>query len=89
MSYSEKQRQYNDKYDAENMIAYTVKYKRSIYDAVEKAMEKSGMNRNKWTTTAIMEKLKRDGFLSEWWYYDYIAIYYRIVTNILRYVIFM
>ena len=40
MSYSEKQRQYNDKYDAENMIAYTVKYQRSIYDAVEKAMEK-------------------------------------------------
>ena len=66
MSYSEKQRQYNDKYDAKNMIAYTVKYQRSIYDAVEKAMEKSGMNRNKWTTTAIMEKLKRDGFLSEW-----------------------
>ena len=60
MSYSEKQRQYNDKYDAENMIAYTVKYQRSIYDAVEKAMKKSGMNRNKWTTTAIMEKLKRD-----------------------------
>ena len=67
MSYSEKQRQYNDKYDAENMIAYTVKYQRSIYDAVEKAMKKSGMNRNKWTTTAIMEKLKRDGFLSEWY----------------------
>ena len=63
MSYSEKQRKYNDKYDAENMIAYTVKYQRSIYDAVEKAMEKSGMNRNKWTTTAIMEKLKRDGYI--------------------------
>ena len=63
MSYSEKQRQYNDKYDAENMIAYTVKYQRSIYDAVEKAMEKSGMNRNKWTTTAIMEKLERDGYI--------------------------
>ena len=63
MSYSEKQRRYNDKYDAENMIAYTVKYQRSIYDAVEKAMEKSGMNRNKWTTTAIMEKLERDGYI--------------------------
>ena len=63
MSYSEKQRQYNDKYDAENMIAYTVKYQRSIYDAVEKAMEKSGMNRNRWTTTAIMEKLERDGYI--------------------------
>ena len=63
MSYSEKPRQYTDKHAAENMIAYTVKYQRSIYDAVEKAMEKSGMNRNKWTTTAIMEKLERDGYL--------------------------
>lgn len=65
MSYNEKQRQYNDKYDAENMVAYTVKYQRSIYELVEKAMNESGMNRNKWTTTAIMEKLERDGYFSE------------------------
>lgn len=62
MAYSEKQRKYNDKYDRENMIAYTVKYKKEIYLNVEKAMEKSGMNRNKWTTQAIIEKLKKDGF---------------------------
>lgn len=63
MAYNEKQRKYNDKYDAENMTAYTVKYQKSIYEQVEKAMKDSGMNRNKWTTTAIMEKLQRDGYL--------------------------
>ena len=45
------------------MVAYTVKYQKSIYEAVEKAMSDSGMNRNKWTTTAIMEKLERDGYI--------------------------
>ena len=63
MAYNEKQRKYNDKYDAENMIAYTVKYQKSIYELVEKAMANTGMNRNKWTTTAIVEKLERDGYL--------------------------
>ena len=62
MSYSEKQREYNDKYDAKNMTAYTVKYKNEIYTRVEKAMQASGINRNKWTTQAIIEKLERDGF---------------------------
>lgn len=73
MSYNEKQRQYNDKYDAENMVAYTVKYQRSIYELVEKAMNESGMNRNKWTTTAIMEKLERDGYFSEWLQCDWLC----------------
>ena len=63
MTYSDKQRQYNDKYDAENMKAYTVKYQKAIYDLVEKAMEESGLNRNRWTTQAIIEKLERDGYL--------------------------
>ena len=54
MSYSEKQRQYNDKYDAENMIAYTVKYQRSIYDAVEKAMEKFHANHGTGKPTAVL-----------------------------------
>lgn len=26
-------------------------------------MVESGMNRNKWTTTAIVEKLERDGYI--------------------------
>ena len=42
---------------------YTVKYQKLIYEAVEKAMVDSGMNRNRWTTTAIVEKLKRDGYI--------------------------
>ena len=63
MAYNEKQRAYNDKYDAQNMVAYTVKYQKSIYEAVEKAMADTGMNRNKWTTTAIVEKLERDGYI--------------------------
>lgn len=63
MAYNEKQRAYNDKYDAQNMVAYTVKYQKSIYEAVEKAIADTGMNRNKWTTTAIVEKLERDGYI--------------------------
>ena len=45
------------------MKQYSVKYPIRIYEAVEKAMADSGMNRNKWTTTAIVEKLERDGYL--------------------------
>lgn len=63
MGYNEAKRKANDKYDKENMIAYTVKYQKSIYEMVEKAMSDSGMNRNKWTTTAIVEKLERDGYI--------------------------
>lgn len=63
MGYSEAKRKANDKYDKENMIAYTVKYQKSIYELVEKAMADTGMNRNKWTTTAIVEKLERDGYI--------------------------
>lgn len=63
MGYNEAKRKANDKYDKENMIAYTVKYQKSIYEAVEKAMVDSGMNRNRWTTTAIVEKLERDGYI--------------------------
>jgi hypothetical protein len=63
MGYNEAKRKANDKYDKENMIAYTVKYQKLIYEAVEKAMSDTGMNRNKWTTTAIVEKLKRDGYI--------------------------
>ncbi len=63
MGYNEAKRKANDKYDKENMIAYTVKYQKSIYEAVEKAMSDTGMNRNRWTTTAIVEKLERDGYI--------------------------
>lgn len=64
MAVSKKEREYRDKYDAENMKAYTVKYQKGIYELVEKAMADSEMNRNKWTTQAIIEKLERDGYLT-------------------------
>ena len=63
MGYNEAKRKANDKYDKENMVAYTVKYQKSIYEMVEKAMSDSGMNRNRWTTTAIVEKLEREGYI--------------------------
>lgn len=63
MSDRKKQSEYQAKYDAENMKQYSVKYPIEIYKAVEKAMTDTGMNRNKWTTTAIVEKLERDGYI--------------------------
>lgn len=63
MGYNEAKRKANDRYDKENMIAYTVKYQKSIYEAVEKAMSDTGINRNRWTTIAIVEKLERDGYI--------------------------
>jgi len=63
MAYNESKRKANDKYDKENMVAYTVKYQKTIYRAVEKAFHDAGMNRNRWTTTAIIEKLERDGYI--------------------------
>lgn len=58
-----KQSEYQAKYDAKNMKQYSVKYPIAIYKAVEKAMTDTGMNRNRWTTTAIVEKLERDGYI--------------------------
>lgn len=63
MSERKKQSDYQAKYDAENMKQYSVKYPIAIYREVEKAMIDSGMNRNRWTTVAIVEKLERDGYL--------------------------
>ncbi len=63
MSDRKKQSEYQAKYDAENMKQYSVKYPIEIYREVEKAMSDSGMNRNRWTTTAIVEKLERDGYI--------------------------
>ncbi len=63
MSDRKKQSEYQAKYDAKNMKQYSVKYPIEIYRAVEKAMADTGINRNKWTTTAIVEKLERDGYI--------------------------
>ena len=63
MAERKKQSDYQAKYDALNMKQYTVKYRLSIYELVEKAFTDSGMNRNEWTTKAIVEKLERDGYM--------------------------
>lgn len=65
MAYTEAKRKANDKYDSKNMVAYTVKYQKTIYELVEKAMVDANINRNKWTTTAIIEKLERDGYIQK------------------------
>lgn len=65
MSDRKKQSEYQAKYDAKNMKQYSVKYPIDIYKMVEKAMADTGMNRNRWTTTAIVEKLERDGYLQK------------------------
>lgn len=65
MSDRKKQSDYQAKYDATHMKQYSVKYSIDIYERVEKAMSDSGMNRNKWTTTAIIEKLTRDGYMPD------------------------
>lgn len=57
-----KQSEYQAKYDAKHMKLYSVKYPIEIYQRVEKAIKQTGLNRNKWTTQAIIEKLERDGF---------------------------
>ena len=65
MAYTEAKRKANDKYDSKNMVAYTVKYQKTIYELVEKSMVDANINRNKWTTTAIIEKLERDGYIQK------------------------
>lgn len=63
MTNRKKQSDYQLKYDQKNMKQYSIKYPIGIYNLVEQAIKDSGLNRNKWTTTAIVEKLERDGYL--------------------------
>lgn len=63
-----KQSEYQAKYDKEHMVIYSVKYNKDIYALVDKAvndckLNDSGMNRNKWTVQAIIDKLVKDGYM--------------------------
>ena len=52
----------------EKCVKYTVKYtlnESDISAVVVDAIGNSGLTANRWIKDAIMEKLKRDGFLSE------------------------
>ena len=55
----------NKKYSDKNMKMISVNLNKDVFELLEAGVLKSGINRNKYVTTAIMEKLKRDGFLSE------------------------
>ena len=63
MAYNQKKKASNEKWDKENMVIYSVKYSNKIYELVVKAIEESNTNRNAWTVNAIVEKLKRDGYI--------------------------
>ena len=56
----------NKKYSDKNMKMISVNLNKDVFELLEAGVLKSGINRNKYVTTAILEKLKRDGFLSEW-----------------------
>ena len=61
--FAESQKRYGEK-----CVKYTVKYTLNESDVsaiVIDAIGKSGLTANRWIKEAIMEKLKRDGFLSE------------------------
>ena len=61
---SEAQTRANKKYSEKNMKMISVNLNKEIFEMFEAGVLKSGINRNKYVTTAIMEKLERDGFLN-------------------------
>ena len=63
---SEAQTRANKKYSDKNMKMISVNLNKDVFELLEAGVLKSGINRNKYVTTAILEKLERDGFLSEW-----------------------
>ena len=64
---SEAQTRANKKYSDKNMKMISVNLNKDVFELLEAGVLKSGINRNKYVTTAILEKLERDGFLSEWY----------------------
>ena len=55
----------NKKYSDKNMKMISVNLNKDVFELLEVGVLKSGINRNKYVTTVILEKLERDGFLSE------------------------
>ena len=61
--FADSQKRYGEK-----CVKYTVKYtlnESDISSVVVDAIGKSGLTANRWIKDAIIEKLKKDGFLSE------------------------
>ena len=59
----EAQTRANKKYSEKNMKMISVNLNKEIFKLLEAGVLKSGINRNKYVTTAIMEKLEKDGFV--------------------------
>ena len=53
----------NKKYSDKNMKMISVNLNKDVFELLEAGVLKSGINRNKYVTTAILEKLERDGFI--------------------------
>ena len=60
---SEARTRANKKYAEKNMKMISVNLNKDVFEMLESGVLKSGINRNKYVTTAILEKLERDGFL--------------------------
>ena len=60
---SEARTRANKKYAEKNMKMISVNLNKDIFKLLEAGVLKSGINRNKYVTTAIMEKLEKDGFV--------------------------
>ena len=53
----------NKKYSDKNMKMISVNLNKDVFELLEAGVLKSGINRNKYVTTAILEKLERDGYI--------------------------
>ena len=60
---SEAQTRANKKYSDKNMKMISVNLNKDVFELLETGVLKSGINRNKYVTTAILEKLGKDGFI--------------------------
>ena len=60
---SEAQTRANKKYSDKNMKMISVNLNKDVFELLEAGVLKSGINRNKYVTTAILEKLEKDGFI--------------------------
>lgn len=60
---SEAQTRANKKYSDKNMKMISVNLNKDVFELLEAGVLKSGINRNKYVTAAILEKLEKDGFV--------------------------
>lgn len=54
-----------DKWDAENLVRYSLAIDKNTAAKMEEAVADKHTKRNRWITSAIKEKLTRDGYLTD------------------------